>query len=81
MTRKSSKHGTTGQLFRLYEVASAVYTVIFNKVERAVQWFRMLHAVFAGFSGHDNSIYGNMISSTYDINNDQKYILDPLKGV
>ena len=28
-----------------------------NKVETAVQWFRMSHAVFDGFSGHGNSIY------------------------
>ena len=31
-----------------------------NKVETAVQWFRMLHAVLAVFSGHDNVIY-NMV--------------------
>ena len=29
----------------------------FNKVETAVQWFSMSHAVFAGFSSHGNSIY------------------------
>ena len=28
-----------------------------NKFETAVQWFRMSHAVFVGFSGHSNSIY------------------------
>ena len=28
-----------------------------NKVETAVQWFRMSCAVFAGFSAHGHSIY------------------------
>ena len=27
------------------------------KVETAIQWFCMLHAVLARFSGHGNSIY------------------------
>ena len=35
------------------------YTLLIrpNKVETAVQWFRMSHAVRTGFSGHCNSIY------------------------
>ena len=28
-----------------------------NKAKTSVQWFRMSHAVLAGFSGHGNSIY------------------------
>ena len=28
-----------------------------NKVKTAVQWFHISRAVFAGFSGHGNSIY------------------------
>ena len=35
------------------------YTLLMkpNMVETAVQWFRMSRAIFAGFSGHGNSIY------------------------
>ena len=35
------------------------YTLLWriNKVEKAVQCFHMSHAMHAGFSGYDNSIY------------------------
>ena len=50
MTRKSSEHlcmtyGNTGQLFRLYKVSSAVYTIISTTGDQ-----------IARFSGHGNSI-------------------------
>ena len=32
-----------------------------NEVKTAVQWFHMSHEVFAGFSGHGNSIYYRFI--------------------
>ena len=31
-----------------------------DKIETVVQWLHMSHAVFAGFSGHDNSTFLNL---------------------
>ena len=45
-----------------------------NKVKTAVQWFRISRAVFAGFSGHDNSI-DNIIPQLKKENAREKSIL------
>ena len=55
-----------GKVLALYSVVtgsvSSVEITVYtsdkpNKVETAVQFFRMSHAVFTGFSDHSNSVY------------------------
>ena len=49
----------SGRVLALHSVVAGLkseYTLLMrpSKVETAVQWFCMLHAVLAGFSGHGN---------------------------
>ena len=43
-----------------------------NKVETAVQWFRISRARLAGFSGHGNSIYNSLFKEEEEKKKERK---------
>ena len=57
---------TSNKFFPVGEAGRSHYKLLMrpNKVEAAVQCFRISRAAFAGFSGHGNSIYNIYIELT-----------------